>query len=66
MVVKGGEWQGQWNRGRGRRKVELSFRTPTADSGSREQNTRLLAALDRTFCQRGSLLDTVSIASKID
>lgn len=57
MAVQDGEWLGQWDRDTGRRKVELSFRTPTADRGSREQNTQLLAALDRTFCQRDTLLD---------
>lgn len=50
----------------GRRKVGLSLRTPTLDGGLRDQNTQLLVALDGTFCQRGTLLETATAAGRTD
>lgn len=43
-----------------------SPRTPTLDSGLREQSTQLLVALGGTFCQRGTLLETATAASRTD
>lgn len=64
LVVKGGNGKDR-EQGQGEEEGGTLLQNSHCRPWLQEAKHPLLAALDRTFCQRGTLLDTVSVTSKI-